>query len=184
MVRICADRDVPCAVLKIDVAPGNLQSNARDARYRALGDWMERNGLEWLATAHHADDQAETFLMRLNRGSGLAGLAGIRERGAVPHHPEKGLVRPLLQWRKSELERLVEGAGAVRCRRSLERRSPFDRIKIRQGLERADWLDPVAIAQSAALLGEVNNMIGTLVDNEWSSAVEMQGKHGALPPGA
>src|SRR3546814_9683744 len=59
-------------------------------------------------TAHHADDQAETVLMQLGRGSGASGLAGIRAR-----RRESGvlLLRPLLGWRKAELEDVVRAAG-------------------------------------------------------------------------
>src|SRR3546814_3613669 len=61
-----------------------------------------------LMTAHHADDQAETVLMRLGRGSGASGLAGIRAR-----RRESGvlLLRPLLGWRKAEVEDVVRAAG-------------------------------------------------------------------------
>ena len=67
----CADMGVPHTSLKVEVAPGNLQSQARDARYAALGRWLEERGLAALVSAHHADDQAETLLARLNRASGF-----------------------------------------------------------------------------------------------------------------
>jgi tRNA(Ile)-lysidine synthase len=84
VARICALLDVPHATLAVSVEEGNVQAQARDARYAALAAWMEREGLSALATAHHADDQAETLVMRLNRASGVSGLAGVRERGWSP----------------------------------------------------------------------------------------------------
>src|SRR5437764_4496837 len=61
-----------------------IQERARNQRYRLLGYWAEERGLDVLATAHHAEDQAETVLMRLSRGSGVRGLAGIRPRSVSP----------------------------------------------------------------------------------------------------
>src|SRR3546814_17453769 len=67
-------------------------------------------GVTILMTAHHADDQAETLLMRLARGSGLSGLAGVRTRRAG-----KGvtIMRPLLGYRKTALAAIVRAAGLI-----------------------------------------------------------------------
>lgn len=71
-----------------------VEELARQARYALIADWCRQNGVRILLTAHHAKDQAETFLMRLQRGSGLEGLCGIRE-----YSVRDGLVilRPLLK---------------------------------------------------------------------------------------
>lgn len=73
------------------------ETRAREARYTFLRDVQRSHGARYLVTAHHADDQAETVLLRLLRGSAPAGLAGIPARG--PH----GLVRPLLPFTRAEL---------------------------------------------------------------------------------
>jgi tRNA(Ile)-lysidine synthase len=92
--RVATGLGVPCVTLDVDVATANglgLEANARDARYSALQ--QELGSGEWLLTAHHADDQAETVLLNLMRGSGVAGVRGVAA------HLEFGrgrLLRPLL----------------------------------------------------------------------------------------
>lgn len=73
------------------------ETAARSGRYAALRSMQQRTGSRYLATAHHADDQIETILLRIFRGTGVAGLAGIPDTGPG------GLVRPLLPFRKEEL---------------------------------------------------------------------------------
>src|SRR5258708_36278065 len=100
--EVCRDLGVPHVMLTIDWTkkPDTaIQERARKARYRLLGRWLSDRDLKALATAHHADDQAETLVMRLNRGSGVRGLAGMRPVGRVPGS-DSPLLRPLLGWRR------------------------------------------------------------------------------------
>ncbi|NIX77899.1 tRNA lysidine(34) synthetase TilS [Microvirga terricola] len=85
-----------------------LQEAAREARYRLLLQHAREEGATHLATAHTLDDQAETVLMRMARGSGLSGLAGMRrerDRDGIRH------IRPLLDISKKALVELCEGEG-------------------------------------------------------------------------
>ncbi len=76
---------------------GNLQDQARQARYRLLEDWCAGQGVAWLMTAHHQGDQAETLLLRLARGSGVDGLAAMTPmRPALTRPDGPRLLRPLL----------------------------------------------------------------------------------------
>jgi tRNA(Ile)-lysidine synthase len=168
--QVCADRGVSCAILAIRMPPGNVQAAAREARYAALAEWAEREGLAALATAHHADDQAETLVMRLNRASGLAGLAGIRERGVVPG-TALPLLRPLLRWRRAELAEIVRLAGLQPAQDPSNADDAYDRVRIRKALAAADWLDVGALAESAAHLADADEAIDWLVRSEWDERV-------------
>lgn len=158
----CQRQDIPHAILTPDVPIiGSLQASARAARYALLERWRVDRRIDWLMTAHHADDQLETILMRLNRGAGVAGLAGVRRRnGAV--------LRPLLGWRKADLIALAHASGLPFVEDPSNSDARFDRVNMRRRLADADWLDPVAAAKSAAALAEseeaLNWMVSELAD--------------------
>ena len=170
VAAICADIGVPHMVLTVEVAPGNVQSEARTARYTALARWMEARGLAALATAHHADDQAETLLLRLNRASGVAGLAGVRARGAVPG-TQLPLLRPLLGWRRAELAGVVDAQGWQAADDPSNTDDRFDRARLRKELARADWLDVPALAASAAHLADADAALDWAAAREWRECV-------------
>jgi tRNA(Ile)-lysidine synthase len=171
VARLCAALDVPHVVLAVTIDEGNLQAQAREARYAAMAEWAAERGLSALATAHHADDQAETLLMRLNRGSGVAGLAGVRARGQVPG-TSVPLLRPLLGWRRADLAEVVAAAGIEAAADPSNRDERFDRVRIRLGLAAADWLDPPALARSAAHLAEADAALDWAARREWAEQVE------------
>lgn len=101
---------VPLLVAEVDVtvAGRGLEAAARDARYAALRDLAVRAGAHHLLVGHTADDQAETVLLRLARGSGLTGLSAMARR-------RDDVVRPLLRLRRSDVRRyvLLEGLPHV-----------------------------------------------------------------------
>ena len=167
----CADLDVPHAVLAVTVEPGNIQAEARAARYAALADWMARDDLTALLTAHHADDQAETLLLRLNRGSGVAGLAGVRARGQVPG-TGLPLLRPLLGWRRAELAAVIAKSGLTPVQDPSNTDDRFDRARLRKALGHADWIDVPALAASAAHLADADAALDWAARREWNEAVE------------
>lgn len=167
---ICAVLGVRHAVLRVEVGPGNVPDEARKARYAALADWAAARALSALATAHHADDQAETVLMRLNRGSGLAGLVGVRARSVVPGG-SLPLLRPLLDWRRSDLAAIVERAGIAAVDDPSNADPRYDRARLRAALDRVDWLDPAAIARSAANLADAEDALAWAAEREWDEGV-------------
>ncbi|OXM82491.1 tRNA lysidine(34) synthetase TilS [Paenibacillus rigui] len=105
---------IPCEVGRLDVPQyiedtgKNPQAAARELRYGFLHQAASLHGANKIALAHHADDQAETMLMRLLRGTGPAGLAGIP---VLRSEQKVELVRPLLRIYKSEIVTYCEAAG-------------------------------------------------------------------------
>lgn len=170
---ICQSLGVPHAILQVDVPPGNVQAMARAERYGALTRWMGERNLVALMTAHHADDQAETLMMRLNRASGVAGLAGTRALGRVPD-TDLPLMRPLLSWRRAELAAIVTEAGLVAAQDPSNRDDHYDRVRMRKALAGADWLDIGAIAQSAAHLADADAALDWMADLEWRSCLKKE----------
>jgi len=93
---LCGRLKVPCVIRSIEIGGGNVQEEARRERYAIAEAVMDECGLEVIATAHTANDVAETVLLNLARGAGLRGLAGIPPvRGRV--------VRPLIENRRTEI---------------------------------------------------------------------------------
>ncbi len=168
--RLAGERGIPFTAITLTPQPGNLQAQARAGRYAALADWARASGLGAVATAHHADDQAETLLMRLNRGSGLAGLAGVRAASRI-EGTEVPLLRPLLGWRKAELEALVAAAGIVAVQDPSNANPDFERAAIRARLAETDWLDPAQLAASAAHIAEGWQALQWYVECEWDEMV-------------
>lgn len=157
---------VPHATLAADrpIGPSDIQAGARAMRYDLLEAWATGAGATMLATAHHADDQAETFLMRAARGSGPAGLAGIRAHRALGGIR---LIRPLLGWRRAALRALVEASGIPFVDDPSNRDERFERVRVRQLLAAEPWLDPLQLASAAAHAAEVDDALADLADRLW-----------------
>ena len=174
VARLCAGLAIPHEIVSVAVEPGNLQDRARDARYAALCRSFGLRGVDTFATGHHADDQAETLLMRLNRGSGLSGLAGIRARRTIVADDPLGeytVVRPLLDWRRAELAAIVSAAGIEPARDPSNEDDRFDRVQVRRALAELSWLDPLAVSRSAEHLQEAERAVEDAVAYVAASAI-------------
>jgi tRNA(Ile)-lysidine synthase len=176
VAAICATLGVPHFVLRVTVAPGaSLQSKAREARYAELGDWATQRRLAAILTAHHSDDQAETLLMRLARGSGLAGLAGVRSRRSLGETVQ--IARPLLSWRKSELEAIVQAARLTPIEDPANSDPRHDRTGARGFLSGQNWLDAERLAASAAHLAEAEEALSFAAKRLFAERQD-RGEHG------
>lgn len=107
----------------------NMQEAARKARYTLLSDYCKRHGIGHLLVAHHLEDQAETFLLRLARGSGVDGLAAM---SAMTQLYDVTLVRPLLNVSKAELLEYLKKRKQPYISDPSNENAAFERVKIRK----------------------------------------------------
>ena len=152
---------------------GDIQARARAARYAAMADWCRGQGITQLMTAHHADDQAETLLLRLARGSGLGGLSGVRATGRIEGIT---LLRPLLGRRRAELAAIVAARGWVPVDDPSNRDPRFDRTQARRLLAETPWLNPDRLAASAQHLAEAEAALA------WAAERAFATRHQWQPP--
>ena len=147
VAEICRNLGIPHIILTPDEKiSGNLQSSARAARYALLERAADTQNCRHIATAHHADDQLETLLMRLARGSGVDGLSGIRARNGR-------VVRPLLEFTKAELIDICSSAGIQWVNDPSNANIDFDRVAIRKWLANTQhpFSAPRALRTASAL---------------------------------
>ena len=151
---------------------GNLQAAAREARYRLIGDWASARGITTVATGHTLDDQAETVLMRLARGSGLDGLAAMRP---VVRRDGVNIFRPLLDLGRDALREHLRMVGQDWLEDPGNSDPRFDRIKAREALRHLAPLGLTAerLARTAAHMARAADALEVVLD-EWAE------RHGVL----
>ncbi|WP_372839827.1 tRNA lysidine(34) synthetase TilS [Phaeovulum sp.] len=139
---------------------GNLMAGARRARYRLIADWARGQGLPAVALGHTADDQAETFFMRLARGAGLDGLSGMAEERRA-----EGMLwlRPLLGTTRAELRDYLRAAGADWVDDPTNEDTAYARVRARASLAALAPLGISAsgVAEVTAHLREVREVLDT-----------------------
>ena len=128
---LCKKLNIPCHIFRWtgEKPDSGLEAAARSARYKMMTDFCRDNGIEYLLTAHQADDQIETFLMNLGRGSGVYGLSAmqpISERDGIK------IVRPLLNVSRDELRNYCDTRGIKYFTDEMNSDARYTRVKIRQ----------------------------------------------------
>ena len=133
VARICTRWNLPHEILSLSglQGPGNLPARARDARYDALSGWALRNSIPTVLLGHTMDDQAETVLMRLARGSGVEGLSGIPSELVWNGVFYK---RPLLKTRRAALRDWLQRRDIEWIEDPTNEDSRYDRVKAREAL--------------------------------------------------
>ena len=119
-----------------------MEAAARLARYHAIGQWLRRSGLKALFVGHTRDDQAETLLLRLARGSGLDGLAAMRPIASYPvaEFRDLVLVRPLLDFSREQLRAHLKDLGQHWIDDPMNRDPRFGRVRIRESWDALESL--------------------------------------------
>lgn len=155
--RAATGLGIPHTILswRRDNGDGNLMASARDARLRLLSDWARGNDLPAVLLGHTVDDQAETLLMRLMRGSGVDGLAGMNDwRDAF------GLrwLRPMLDVGRADLRDFLTARGIGWIDDPSNDNEMFDRVRLRKAMA-ALGIEPSALAQSAHNIAEARGAL-------------------------
>jgi len=139
---------------------GNLQSAARDARYSLMFASCAQAGIPYLALAHNLEDQAETVLLRLARGSGVDGLAAM---APVTERPEVRLLRPVLDIPRARLRATLRSAGQSCIEDPSNEEEAFKRVRLRRLAPdmAAEGMTPDRLAATALRLGRARDALET-----------------------
>ncbi len=171
--RLAYDHGVPIEILRVDVKQFaatdglNLEDAGRRARIAFLEQMRKKYCATAIVTAHHGDDQAETVLMRLLRGSGMTGLSGMR------YCNRRGHIRPLLDVTRSEIERYLAELGLAWREDASNRDLDFLRNRIRHELlPLLEQYNPAirhTLTATAALLSDENTLLDSLAEQAFEA---------------
>ena len=173
--RICQSYNVPCVVQAVDVTAGNLEQQAREARYSAYQQHCQVN--EVLVLAHHEQDQAETLLLRLLSGAGVQGLAAMKIHDT---RENLRLWRPLLNISRTQIETWTKQLQLEWIEDPTNQDTHYDRAWCRQQL----W--PIlesrfpkmqkSIGRTAQLMQDTVEILDEVLCVDWEQCIQ----HNAL----
>lgn len=165
--QICDQLEIPLIIEKVKIDPQNgIEQGAREARYQAIQ--QHRQSEEMVATAHHLQDQTETFFLALKRGSGIQGLSAMQRENAVYNLP---IFRPLLEFNRSELLTYAKQHQLHWIEDESNADNRFERNFLRNHIlpqlrQRWDFWDQ-AVARSAQHCYEQQQLINELLQPEF-----------------
>jgi tRNA(Ile)-lysidine synthase len=162
----------------------DIEAAAREARYRLMGEWAKQSGLKAIYVGHTRDDQAETFLLRLARGSGVDGLAAMR---TIAPHPLKEfsgltLVRPLLAFGREVLREDLRARNQVWLDDPMNADPRFARVRIRNAWPALEGmgLSKERVADAAAHLARARAALDTVSQAVLARACRFDGTEALL----
>lgn len=171
---LCAARGLECHIFQWrgEKPTTGLEAAARTARYKMMTDWCTANNVDALLVAHQADDQIETFLMNLGRGSGLSGLAAMRP---VTMRDGVKIVRPLLGVYRAELKQYCAAHRIKYFADEMNDDEKYTRVRIRKN--RHVMSEMLGISDDRILLatqnlGRIRDAIETNVSEMVASVVD------------
>jgi tRNA(Ile)-lysidine synthase len=179
-------------LLHIDTTlnPGNIEARARAARYEALTELCMYHGIEDLLLAHHQNDQAETVLLQLMRGAGVAGLSGMPESRMLASSKEQAssitLWRPLLHLRREELEAYAREHKLKWIEDPSNRSSKYRRNAVRKSiLPKLESIQPGAtanLARSAEVLAQAQQLLDRLAQQDGKQILKLKNNALSVQP--
>lgn len=183
VVDLCERIGVPCQVGSIAVGPlaeqsgEGIEATARHMRYRFLEQTAGRLGARFVVTAHTADDQAETILHRVIRGTGIRGLSGMARVRSLGHAT---LIRPLLGVHRSELQAYLDALAQPYChdRSNLDPRYTRNRIRLQlmPRLQKQFNSGVVeALLRLGTLAGQSQSVVDEMVEQWFDRCVTIKG---------
>lgn len=129
----------------------NIQEHARNARYKLMTDYCKAHEINHLCVAHNANDQAETLLLRIFRGSGIDGISGVRE---ITSYSSVSIVRPLLEIMRHDIEEFLRSNKIPWVEDSSNQDEKYERVKMRKLLSSLDdknlWIERLNLLASNA----------------------------------
>jgi tRNA(Ile)-lysidine synthase len=172
--KLAASYGIPFEFSRVDVkglakSEGlNLEDAGRRARIIFLEQVREKYGAAAIVTAHHSDDQAETILMRLLRGSGMTGLCGI------PYRNQRGYIRPLLNVTRAEIVQYLTECGLDWREDASNQDTSFLRNRIRHELlpllEQYNPSVRRSLISTAAILADEDALLETLAEHAFNAS--------------
>ncbi len=163
--RLLSENGLPTTALHYDgpVPRRDIQAAARQIRYRLIADWLATQPFSAVLLAHHQDDQAETVLLRLARGSGVDGLSAM---APVSGRDGMTLLRPLLAFPKSRLEVTARLSGLPVVIDPSNRNEAFARVRLRNLSDAlaAEGMTPKRLAETAARMARVRDALDAARD--------------------
>ncbi|WP_261194906.1 tRNA lysidine(34) synthetase TilS [Pseudoruegeria sp. SHC-113] len=159
---------------------GNLQDAARRARRNLMADWAKAEGLPAVALAHTQDDQAETLLLRLARGSGVDGLAAMQ---AERQYAGLRWLRPLLGCSRADLRRYLSAIGEGWAEDPSNSDGRFSRVRMRKAIAALE-LDQARLAETAQAMDRARSALAQLAYEKAQTCAQVQGGDVVFDTGA
>jgi tRNA(Ile)-lysidine synthase len=149
----------------------NIQNNAREVRYKLLLNFCEKRNIKFILTGHHREDQIETFLIRLSRGSGVQGLSSMKKISILKNKTK--LVRPLLDEKKQDLTVIAKKYFGKIFKDPSNSNQKFLRTKIRGLIEQFEksGIKHERVISSINNLGSTRDTLNTYVSKIEKSCI-------------